>query len=107
MKIYNLYWEGHLFAHEVTMEEAVRIKNKNPGFRFEIEDAISDEKGRNFWRDAMGTIWGEPDRSYSTTAISTVDFAERMKMPKERILPYLYKCTTLGLTDRQGGGWVI
>jgi hypothetical protein len=89
------------------MEEAVKIKGENPGVHFDIEDAITDKKAQNFWKDVMGTIWGDSERKYSTGTISTKDLADVMMMPDDRILPYLYKCATLGLTDRQGGGWVI
>lgn len=109
MNKYNLIVSGDVVASGVTMGEALEIKRDNPGMRFELADYITIEQARNFWKDVMGTIYGDPNRTYNTGTASTRFIADKMGMSYATISDYLYRCADkdVRLTERQGGCWVI
>lgn len=64
-------------------------------------------KARGFWEDLMGTIWNDPKRSYSSAVVSTEFIADRMNLSVDETEKFMIMCNKAGLTDRQGGGWVV
>lgn len=62
---------------------------------------------RACWRDLMDTLWGDLNRTYSSGIMSTATIAERMRLTESEAEDWLRECIRCGLTERQGGGWVV
>lgn len=71
------------------------------------EKEISEEKAKAFWRNLMGTLWGDPERKYTSGIMTEERIAEIMGISVEKALEYLNACKDAGLTERQGGAWVV
>lgn len=71
------------------------------------EREISEEKAKAFWRDLMGTLWGDPNCKSTHGIMSEQLIAEHMGINAEEALEYLNACKDAGLTERQGGAWVV
>lgn len=65
------------------------------------------EQVRRFWRDLMGTLYSNPNRKYSSGIMSVDMISERLRCPVSVAEDWLRKCAQYGLTERQGGGWVV
>lgn len=61
---------------------------------------------REFWRDLMGTLWGDADTT-THGIMSAALIADHMGMTEEVAEKWLWEAVKYGYTDRQGGGFVV
>lgn len=62
---------------------------------------------RNFWMDLMGALWGDIYCTTTHGVMSTALIAQHMGISADEAAEYLHACMHCGLTERQGGGWVV
>ena len=70
-------------------------------------DQITESMAYEFWRDLMGTLWGNADTKVTHGIMSHELVADHMCITHDKANAFLWKCVELGLTDRQGGGFVV
>ena len=71
------------------------------------ENLITETQAKEFWRDLMGTLWGDA-KTKATHGIMSADLiADHMNISIEKAEAFLWKCVDLGLSDRQGGAFVV
>ena len=68
---------------------------------------ITESQAREFWRDLMGTLWYDPDTKVTHGVMSAGLVADHMGIASETASAYLWKCVELGITERQGGSFVV
>ena len=68
---------------------------------------ISKEVATAFWRDLMGTLWGDPDCKATHGIMSAELVADHMGISPDKAEAYLWACVENKLTDRQGGAFVV
>lgn len=68
---------------------------------------MTEEKARAFWRDLMGTLWGDPDTKSTRGIMSAELIADHMEISVETASELLFACIRYGITERQGGGYVV
>lgn len=74
-------------------------------YKKEIGASIPKGAARSFWSDLMGTLRFTTKGTHGI--LTTEAIAERLGITPSVARAYLYKCAELGLTDRQGGAWVV
>lgn len=67
---------------------------------------ITKAQAKEFYRDLCGTVYGNADTN-SQGIMSAALIADHMKMPIEKANDFLWACAKYGITERQGGGWVV
>lgn len=68
---------------------------------------ITEAKAKAFWRDLMGTLWGDSETK-STHGIMSVELiADHMGISVETASEFLFACIRYNITERQGGGYVV
>ena len=70
-------------------------------------DNITKAKVNSFWRDLMGTLWGDPDCKATHGIMSAELVADHMGISPEKANEFLWACVKYQLTDRQGGAFVV
>lgn len=60
-----------------------------------------------FWRDLMGTLWGDADTTTTHGIMSAALIADHMSMDATTAEKWLWAAVKYGYTDRQGGGFVV
>lgn len=70
-------------------------------------EKIKEEQGFGFWADLMGTIYCGNWRGQTSGIMSAERIAEILGITTETAEAFLRECYQLGLTERQGGGWVV
>lgn len=68
---------------------------------------MKKEQAQEFWRDLMGTLWGNPNRDFSSGIMSEELIADYMNMPVGKATEFLRACAKFKITERQGGAWVV
>lgn len=68
---------------------------------------MSKERALSFWKDLMGTLWGDPNTKATHGIMSAYLVADHMGISEESAEEYLWACVEYGLTDRQGGAFVV
>lgn len=67
---------------------------------------ITKEMAKEFYRDLCSTVYG--DYNITAQGIMTVEMiADCMKISVERENDFLWACARYGITERQGGAWVV
>ena len=85
---------------------ATNIKaNLKPDFKSHSREI--NPKANAFWRDLMGTLWNDPDTKTTHGIMSAELIADHMGIATETASAFLWQCVEAGLTDRQGGGFVV
>ena len=67
---------------------------------------ITKGMAKEFYRDLCGTVYGNADIN-SQGIMSAALIADHMKMPIEKANEFLDACRRYGITERQGGAWVV
>ena len=67
---------------------------------------ITKGAAREFYRDLCGTVYGNADTN-SQGIMSSALIADHMKMSIEKVNEFLDACRRYGITERQGGAWVV
>ena len=60
-----------------------------------------------FWRDLMGTLWKNPDTKATHGIMNEYLVADHMGITPETAKEFLDACCRYGITERQGGAYVI
>lgn len=68
---------------------------------------VTDNQAEAFWRDLMGTLWGDANCKVTHGIMSAALIADHMRISAEKANAFMWKCVDLGLTDRQGGAFVV
>ena len=68
---------------------------------------MTEAKARAFWRDLMGNLWGDPNTKATRGIMSAELIADHMGIPAETASEFLFTCIKYGITERQGGGYVV
>ena len=63
-------------------------------------------RARHFYRSLCRKVNGSPDRQ-AQGIMSEELIAEHMNMPVKTVTELLWSCAAFGITERQGGGWVV
>lgn len=72
-----------------------------------MENKITSAMATAFWRDLMGTLWHDPNTKSTHGVMGAELVADYLNTTTEIASNYLWKCVEIGLTDRQGGGFVV
>lgn len=67
---------------------------------------VSEQQAKEFYRDLCGTVYGDCNKN-SQGIMSVEMIADHMKMSVERANDFLWACARYGITERQGGAWVV
>lgn len=67
----------------------------------------TNEQARGFWADLMGTVYQGNWKGQTSGIMSVEHIADLLYTTTDVVEPLLCKCCQLGLTERQGGGWVV
>lgn len=67
---------------------------------------ITEEMAKEFYRDLCGTVYGDANKN-GQGIMSAEHIADLLNIPVERATDFLWACAKYGITDRQGGAWVI
>lgn len=68
---------------------------------------VTENQAKEFWRDLMGTLWGDASTKVTHGIMSVELIADHMSISTEKAEAFLWKCVELELTDRQGGAFVV
>ena len=68
---------------------------------------VTESQAREFWRDLMGTLWGDTDCKATHGIMSAALIADHMNISTEKANAFMWKCVELELSDRQGGAFVV
>lgn len=67
---------------------------------------ITKEMAREFYRDLCGTVYGDENKTCGGI-MSAGLIADHMRMSIEATNDFLWACARYGITERQGGAWVV
>ena len=68
--------------------------------------AITEGVAREFYRDLCGTVYGNASKT-AQGIMSAELIAHHMQMPVWKVNAFLDACRRYGITERQGGAWVV
>ena len=68
---------------------------------------ITKRQATAFWRDLMGTLWNDPDCKSTHGIMSPGLVADHMEIDPDTAKSYLWACVQFGITERQGGAFVV
>lgn len=68
---------------------------------------ITKAQATGFWKDLMGTCNYDPDTKATHGIMGPGLVGEKLGIPKEKAEEYLWACVAYGLSDRQGGAFVV
>ena len=71
-----------------------------------MKTTITKKMAKEFYRDLCGTVYGDPDKN-SQGIMSAEHIADLLNISVERAEDFLYACAEYGITERQGGAWVV
>lgn len=67
---------------------------------------ITKEMAKEFYRDLCGTVYGNANATCGGI-MSEELIADHMKISVDRAREFLWACANYGITERQGGAWVV
>ena len=67
---------------------------------------ITKNQAAEFYRDLCGTVYGDSRKS-GNGIMSAEMIAEHMRITTETAEKFLWACARYGITERQGGAWVV
>lgn len=67
---------------------------------------ITKAQANEFYRDLCGTVYGDPKQKCGGI-MSEALIADHMGISEERASEFLWACARHGITERQGGAWVV
>lgn len=68
---------------------------------------MNEKKANNFWHDLMGVLWGNPNCTTTHGIMSAELVADHMGITAEKANEFLWACVKYGITERQGGAFVV
>ena len=60
-----------------------------------------------FWRELMNKLWHDPDCRSTHGIMSAALIADHMELAESYTKSLLDSCVHYGITERQGGGYVV
>jgi len=82
------------------------IEAKGQFEALDLSDAITEGAAREFYRDLCGTVYGDCNRT-AQGIMSAELIADHMRISVWKANAFLDACRRFGITERQGGGWVV
>ena len=67
---------------------------------------ITKGMAKEFYRDLCGTVYGDANKT-AQGIMSAELIADHMQMPVWKAEAFLNACRNYGVTERQGGAWVV
>lgn len=67
---------------------------------------VSESQSKEFYRDLCGIVYGDCNKN-SQGIMSVEMIADYMEISIERANDFLWSCARYGITERQGGAWVV
>ena len=67
---------------------------------------ITKEMAKEFYRDLCGTVYGNTNTTCGGI-MSEELIADHMKISVDLAREFLWACANYGITERQGGAWVV
>ena len=67
---------------------------------------ITVGQASEFYRDLCGTVYGDPKKKCGGIMGEAL-IADYMGISEERASEFLWACARYGITERQGGAWVV
>lgn len=67
---------------------------------------ITKAQAKEFYRDLCGTVYGDPNKTCGGIMSERL-IAEHMGIGEEKATQFLWACAEYGITERQGGAWVV
>ena len=67
---------------------------------------ITKAQAKEFYRDLCGTVYGDANKSCGGI-MSEKLIAEHLKISEQQATEMLWACARYGITERQGGAWVV
>lgn len=67
---------------------------------------ITKQMAKEFYRDLCGTVYGDAN-IHNQGIMNEYLIADHMKMSVERAFDFMQACCKYGITEKQGGMWVI
>lgn len=71
------------------------------------ENIVTENAAKEFWKDIMGMIYRGNWKGQTSGIMSATLIADYLCITPEKAETFLRKCCALGLTERQGGGYVV
>jgi hypothetical protein len=71
-----------------------------------MNEIITKEMAKEFYRDLCGTVYGDCNEN-SQGIMSVEMIADHMGISIEHANDLLWACARYGITERQGGAWVV
>ena len=68
--------------------------------------AITQKMAKEFYRDLCGTVYGDANKT-AGGIMSAELIADHMRISVEKATEFLWACAKYGITERQGGAWVV
>lgn len=93
-------YEDYMYSSPMTDGEEMRAF-------FDKPEKITAEQAREFWRDFMGTVWRDPECKITHGIMSPYLVADHMGITEEKAEAFLWACVEYGITERQGGAFVV
>lgn len=110
LTIGNIYFIGNEFKLEDNCyvevwlaEPAIYIGRFN---KEHFVDFVSESQAKEFYRDLCSTVYGDCNKN-SQGIMSAEMIADYMKISIERANDFLWACARYGITERQGGAWIV
>lgn len=82
------------------------MKAKEQFEALDLASVITEGAAREFYRDLCGTVYGDANKT-AQGIMSAELIAEHMQMPVWKVNAFLDACRNYGVTERQGGAWVV
>lgn len=67
---------------------------------------ITKEMAKEFYRDLCGTVYGDANKTCGGI-MSAGLIADHMRTSIEEVNRFMWACAEYGITERQGGAWVV
>lgn len=67
---------------------------------------MTKKQCKNFIADVKGAIWGNANHP-DDAIVEAAFIAERLDISLSKANQFLWACARYGITERQGGGWVV
>lgn len=68
---------------------------------------IARPAAREFWRDLMGTLWGDSECRTTHGTMSAELIAQHMRCSVEDATRFMWACVKFGYSDRANGAFVV
>ena len=82
------------------------MKAKTEFEALDLSSVITEGAAKEFYRDLCGSIYGDANKT-AQGIMSSELIADHMRIPVWKAEAFLNACRNYGITERQGGAWVV